>query len=343
MNQMPEKSSRERKGLRSRVTSRPVAFCVVLGTLFGVGAGPVAPTAGAATARYTIDLIPGLTTDPFYITMHYGALQEAAKLGVTLEWAGGTTYSPISQIVVVNSVLASKPNALLIAPTDTQALFAPIDAYVQAGIPVITVDTNLANTSILTSAISSDNYQGGQNAAEAIARSAHDTGQVAVINVMPNVSTTDMRQEGFLAEMRKFPKMKVVAHVYDKDSATTAESEARSIIHAHPHLVGIFGTDLYSVEGAAEGVDTAGDKGKVLVAGYDAEPIEVKLLKKGAINILVVQNPAEEGSLAVQYAYDYLTGHKSLIKKSVLLPNVVAATGDANNPEVSKYYYRTSA
>ena len=137
--------------------------------------------------------------------------------------------------------------------------------------------------------------------------------------------------------------MKVVAHVYDQDSPTTAESEARSIILAHSGLVGIFGTNLYSAQGAAKGVDAAGDKGKVFVAGYDAEPLEVNLLKQGTINILVIQNPAEEGSLAVQYAYDALTGHKSAIKKSVLLPNVVATTANASNPSVSKYYYKTSA
>ena len=88
----------------------------------------------------------------------------------------------------------AEPSALLIAPTDTHALFSPMDAYVKAGIPVIAVDTTLANTSILTSAISSDNYQGGEKAADTIASLAHDKGQVAVINVMPNVSTTDLRQ-----------------------------------------------------------------------------------------------------------------------------------------------------
>ena len=179
--------------------------------------GPGAAAASAAT-KYTIELIPGLTVDPFYITMHYGAEQEAAKLGVTLKWAGATTFSPTTQIPVVNSVLASKPSALLIAPTDTHALFAPMNAYVKAGIPVIAVDTTLANTSILTSAISSDNYQGGEKAADTIASLAHDKGDVAVINVMPNVSTTDLRQAGFLAEMKKYPNMKVVAHVYDQDS-----------------------------------------------------------------------------------------------------------------------------
>ena len=60
-------------------------------------------------------------------------------------------------------------------------------------------------------------------------------------------------------------------------------------------------------------------------------------------DILVIENPGEEGSLGFQYAYDFLTGHKSLIKKSVFLSNVVATTANAGNPAVSAYYYKTSA
>ena len=161
-------------GLRSRAAIGVAVFGLVAGmTLATAGTG--ATTAGAAS-KYTITLIPGLTTDPFYITMHYGAIQEAKKLGVNLKWAGATTWSLELQIPVVKSVLASKPNALLIAPTDDVALFNPIDQFVKAGIPVIAVDTTLKNTSILASAISSDNYQGGEAAADAIAKLAHDKG-----------------------------------------------------------------------------------------------------------------------------------------------------------------------
>jgi len=59
--------------------------------------------------------------------------------------------------------------------------------------------------------------------------------------------------------------------------------------------VGIFGTNLYSAEGAAKGVDAAGAKGKVFVAGYDAEPAEVTLLKQGVINILVIRTRPRKG------------------------------------------------
>ena len=41
--------------------------------------------------------------------------------------------------------------------------------------------------------------QGGEVAAQTIAKLAHDKGEVAVDNVNPGVSTTDARQAGFLS------------------------------------------------------------------------------------------------------------------------------------------------
>lgn len=314
----------------------------MLSTALVTGATLLGSTAARAATHYTFVLVPGLTVDPFYITMHLGAAAEAKKLGVTLKWAGATGGGATDQIPVVNAMLATKPSALLIAPTDSIALFGPMDAYVKAGIPVIAVDTTLENTSILTAAISSDNYQGGQVAADTIARLARDKGDVAVVSVSYGVSTTDLRQAGFLAEMKKYPNMKVVATDYDEDSPTRAEAVTRSLILANRSLVGIFATNLYSAEGAGKGALAAGDKGKVFVAGYDAEPAEVSLLRQGVINVLVIQNPAAEGSLAVQYAYDEVTGDKAAIVKSTLLPNIVATTATANTPSVAKYFYKTS-
>jgi ribose transport system substrate-binding protein len=337
---MRKENSGKARGWRFRLATAGAAAGLVSATLMAGAAGPAA-TAASASTKYTFLLIPGLTVDPFYITMHNGAAAEAAKLGVTLKWAGATQFLDTEQIPVVNSELASKPNALLIAPTDDVALFKPMDAYVKAGIPVIAVDTTLKDTSILTAAISSDNYQGGEAAADTIAKLHNSKGAVAVINVIKGVSTTDLRQDGFLAEMKKYPNMQVVATDYDQDSLTTAESLARSLILAHPNLVGIFGTNLYSAQGAGQGVIAAGDKGKISVSGYDAEPAEITLLREGVINILVIQNPAEEGSLAVQYAYDAVTGKKSAIVKSTLLANVVATQANMNDPSISKYFYET--
>lgn len=309
-----------------------------------LAAGAVLAAIGLSNANaktYTIALVPGIATDPFYITMQRGAAAEAKKLGVHLIWQGGASFSPETQIPILQALLAKHPDALVIAPTNKKALINPIKQYVSAHIPVISVDTTISDHGLLKSRITSNNTQGGAAAAKAIATFAHERGDVAVINVKPGISTTDARQKGFLAQMKHYPNMKVVAIEYDNDSPTKAFTEAQLLLLKYSHLKGIFGTNVFSAQGAGKAVDSSGKKGRVNVVGYDAEPGEVKLLKQGVVTTLIVQQPALEGKLGVKYAYDILSGHAGSVPKSKLLDNITAITKNANDPDISKYFYKS--
>jgi ribose transport system substrate-binding protein len=322
--------------------TRPTASKWAIVGVVALAAAGLAGVGGArAAGEKTIALVPGITTDAFYITMQRGAAEEAKKLGLNLIWQGGASFSPETQIPVLQALFAKHPAALLIAPTNDTALINPIKQFTDAGIPVITVDTTISDASILRSRITSNNVQGGAAAADAVAKFAHDQGDVAVINVKPGISTTDARQKGFIAEMKKYPKMRVVSIQYDDDSPTKAFTQAQLLLLKYPHLKGIFGTNVFSAEGVGKAVVATGKKGTVDVVGYDAEPDEVKLLKDGVITTLIIQQPAEEGRLAVQYANDILTGKASSVPKSKELDNVTATTQNANDPAVAKYFYQT--
>ena len=84
---MSKTNSRRGWGWRFRLATAGAAVGLMSATLVTGAAGPAATSASAAS-KYTFVLIPGLTVDPFYITMHNGAAAEAAKLGVTLKWVG---------------------------------------------------------------------------------------------------------------------------------------------------------------------------------------------------------------------------------------------------------------
>src|SRR6516162_1961777 len=99
----------------------------------------------AADKKYPLALIPGLTTDAFYITMHKGAQAAADALGVDLIFQGAPEFNPVTQVPVLNAVTARNPSAILIAPTDKVQLVEPLRKAFQAGIPVITVDTFIGN------------------------------------------------------------------------------------------------------------------------------------------------------------------------------------------------------
>ena len=97
--------------------------------------------ASAADKKYTIALIPGLTTDAFYITMHKGAQAAADALGVNLVFQGASDFNPVTQVPVLNAIIGRKPDAILIAPTDKVQLVSPLKKASDSGISVITVDT----------------------------------------------------------------------------------------------------------------------------------------------------------------------------------------------------------
>ena len=150
-----------------------------------LGLGALSP-AQAQDAKKTIALIPGLTTDAFYITMRKGAQAAADALGVELVFQGAPDFNPVLQVPVLDAVIARAPDAILIAPTDTTQLVEPLRKAHDAGIPVITVDTFIGTGSYQTGAgdadfplsyIASDNVLGGRMAARALAEAIGDERQ----------------------------------------------------------------------------------------------------------------------------------------------------------------------
>ncbi len=235
-----------------------------------IGALAGAP-AEAAGKKLTIALIPGLTTDAFYITMHKGAQAAADALGDTLVFQGAPDFNPVTQVPVLDAVIARHPDAILIAPTDKVQLIQPLKKAVDAGIKVITVDTFIGNGKYQTgsgdadfplSYIASDNILGGQIAARALAKAIGDKGKVYVSNVKPGVSTTDQREEGFKAEMKNHPGITVLETQFNDDDANKAASQLQSVLARNPDLAGVFGANLFSALGAANGVKQAGARAR---------------------------------------------------------------------------------
>lgn len=294
----------------------------------------------APAKKWTIGFVPGITTDAFYISMVQGAQAEAAKLGVTLDVQGAAQWNYVMQTQVVNDLVTKKVSLLVIAPNDANAMIPPLKAAVKAGVPVITVDTTINDPAILVSRITSNNIQGGELAADTLAHLIGDSGDVALMNVTPGISTTDARQQGFLTEIKKFPKIHVVATEYTNDQQSTASVDTENILLAHPDLKGVFALNDVNSGGVAEALKAKGKSDQVKIVAYDAEPIAVGFLMKDVVQALIVQKPYMEGQMAVEYAYDYLSGHRAAIQKSVVLANVMADQSNKHDPAITKWYYK---
>jgi ribose transport system substrate-binding protein len=156
-------------------------------------------TTGSTSGKtYKLSFIQGVAGDGFYVTMGCGMQAEAKTLGdATVNVQGPAQFDSTLQNPIIESVTASKPDAIMVAPDDVSASQEPIDQAMSAGIKVVLVDTTLTNPGNAVSQISSDNLAGGADAFTAIKQLVPGGGQVLVVNTKPGISTTDQRTTGF--------------------------------------------------------------------------------------------------------------------------------------------------
>jgi len=297
--------------MRSRVTAAMfVALALAASGCSSSSTSSTAGTSGSAAAKtYKVTLIKGVNGDPFYATMACGVQAEAAKLGATVTVVGGDKWGADVQTPVVNSVTAQHPDAVLVAPNDSKAMFSPLKQLTDAGIKLVIVDTGLDDESIALSVISSDNAGGGKLAADELGKEIGGKGSVFVMNVQAGISTTDARAKGFTDEMAAaFPNVKVLETQYNNDDPAKAASITTSELSAHPDLAGVFATNVQGAEGTATGLKQANKQGAVKVISYDAGPQQVKDLNDGTVQGLIAQDPYTEGVDALDQAIAALSG-----------------------------------
>jgi ribose transport system substrate-binding protein len=319
----------------------------LLAAAFGAILLTAAPADRApAQDQKTIALIPGLTTDAFYITMRKGAEHAAEALGAELIFQGGPDFNPTVQVPVLDAVIARQPDAILIAPTDKQQLIAPLKKAHDAGIAVITVDTFVDDGAYQDgegqgdyplSYIASDNVLGGQMAGRALAEAIGGQGKVYVSNVNPGISTTDEREQGFKEAMANYPDIEVLETQFNNDDANKAASQLQAVFARNPDLAGVFGANLFSAIGAADGVKAVGKSGEIRVVAFDAPQRIVDDIKSGLIDMAIAQHPAEIGYFGVMTAYAVLTGQS--VPTTIGTGFTVMDASNIDDPEIRKFVY----
>ena len=217
-------------------------------------------------------------------------------------------FDPTLQKPILDSVMAAKPDAVLIGPTDVTAMQTPRQAAAAGGTKVVLVDTTTENTSYAASQIASDNEGGGKAAFEAIQKLNPNGGKVMVMSTDPGVSTVDARIKGFEEAVKADSKFTYLNVQYSHNDPATAANLIGSALQKDPDMVGVFAANLFSAEGTATGIRQANKGDQVKVVSFDAGPNQVKALKAGTVQALVAQQPALIGQYGVDEAVAALDG-----------------------------------
>ncbi|HET6507793.1 MAG TPA: ABC transporter substrate-binding protein [Baekduia sp.] len=285
---------------------------------------------GGSSSGKKLTLVTGVKGDEFYITMACGAQAEAKKLGVSLNVQSPDEFDPSKQTPIVNAVAASKPDALLIAPTDDSALYNPIKQVADNGAKIVLVDTTLQRADIAASQIATDNYAGGKAAAKALADLIGGSGKVLLIGFKAGVSTDDLRGRGFKDGAKELG-LDLVASEYNDNKPEKAASIVKAALARDPDLKGVFATNSFASEGASTGLREAGKQAQVKIVGFDAGPVQVEQLKQNLVQALIAQQSAEIGRLGVEQAVNALEGKP--VKAKIGTGSTTITRDNMNSPE----------
>ena len=269
---------------------------------------------GAAGAL-TIAVIPKGTTHEFWKSIHAGAVMAKRELDeqgtkVELIWKGPLREDDRDQqIQVVENFIGRKVSGIVLAPLDSQALVAPVEAAQQAKIPVVIIDSGLKSDRYV-SFVATDNFKGGQMGGAELGQLLDGKGKVILLRYQVGSASTEEREAGFLDAMKQFPDIQIIsADQYTGPTRESAYQAAQNVLNRFGKEVdGMFAPCEPVTIGITLALKDINRAGAVKLVGFDAGVQSVEALRAGHAHGLIVQNPVRMGYLGVMSAVQHLQG-----------------------------------
>ncbi len=289
------------------------------------------------SGKLRIAVIPKGTTHEFWKSVHYGAEQAAKEFDVEVVWLGPQLENDREgQITVVQNFITQGVDGICLAPLDSQALIASVKEAKDAGIPVVIYDSGLDDESIIVSYVATDNFRGGELAAEEMANRLDGRGNVIMLRYNPGSESTQQREEGFLKKLKEYPDIKVMSS--DQYLGTTPESsldKAQQMINKYRDEVdGIFAVCEPNATGVLGALEDAEMTDDVVFIGFDPSPRMVKAMSEQKMKGIVLQDPVRMGYLSVKTMVEHLRGDD--VEKRIVTGEYIATPENMKEEKMDK-------
>jgi ribose transport system substrate-binding protein len=203
----------------------------------------------------------------------------------------------------MESVIAKNPAGIALTVSDPDGLADVINKAIDAGIPVVTYDSDSAVSNRLAY-LGTGNFNAGVEAAKFIAEQVGHTGQVAVVGSPTSNTTQIERIDGFVEYIEQNePDMEVVAVEDGQADSVESSKAAASLMQAYPELVGIYTTSAQMGAGVATAVEEANKVGEVVICAFDTDEATLDFIDAGVITGSVVQGVELMGFWAFQFLF----------------------------------------
>lgn len=247
--------------------------------------------------------------DYYFFVIQEEAVKRAVEANSGNFQATNANFDNARQLEQWQSLLLSKPSAIISDPIDSQAIVSAIRRYNQQNIPVGIIDTP-ADGGDVAITVSFDNFDGGVMAANEIVDrlvKKYGTPKGTVLNCYGALASVAwrLRKEGMDSVFAQYPDINYLARPTEGQLEQML-SVTLSTLSEFPDLDAIHAPS----DSPSRGIVTAlqqrdrwkkvGEEGHVIFVNIDGEPVALNWIREGYMDACVSQDPIAYGEIAVE-------------------------------------------
>ncbi|MEW6578129.1 MAG: sugar ABC transporter substrate-binding protein [Chloroflexota bacterium] len=271
----------------------------------------VAAFAGTAAAQegmrpYRIVVVThGQAADPFWSVVKNGVDQAGKDMRVTVEYQAPASFDMVAMSQLIDAVVASNPDGLVVSIPDPDALGPSIKAAVAAGIPVISINSgsDVAEEFGVLAHIGQTEYEAGYGGGQRMV-AAGATKALCVNHEVGNVAL-DLRCQGFADALTEAGATAEVLAV-DLADFTGSANRIAAALTADESINAMLTLGPGSALPALQALADEQLLGTVLLATFDLSPEVLEAIRDGNMLFAIDQQQYMQGYLPIVYLTLYL-------------------------------------
>ncbi len=286
---------------------RLVQVAGAAGVVAAAGLPAAARVAGAQETLRIAFAVPGLNF-PFFVHMMNLAQQHAEEIGgiefLPLDGQEQGRPSSTKQSADVEAAVAQGIQGLVISPNDSAALAPAIQAAIDAGVTVVTVDRNVAGDVPTLAHVGADNVRGGELQGEYVLELLPEGGPIYELQGQPGATPAIDRHAGLEAALAGQDAVTVVVSQTAEFARDRAVQVFESALAGNPEPAAVVCANDDMAFGVSQVAQQQGLQ--IPIIGFDALPEALVEIQNGTMAATIEQFPGRQATTALDIVVAFL-------------------------------------
>ncbi|PKM51971.1 MAG: LacI family transcriptional regulator [Firmicutes bacterium HGW-Firmicutes-7] len=237
------------------------------------------------------------------------AEKELKDFGVKVEILSMNEHLATEQIKILDLLIKQGVSGIIIRPIDDPIICDKINEATNAGIPVITYNSDIDNSNRLCF-IGQNLYKSGEVAAELLGKIMNKTGKVAILTGFLKVKAHNERIKGFVDVMSTYyPNIQIIDTIETLEDATTTYNKVIRLLETNKDLKGLYAT-AGCFEQMGQAIKNMGKEHQISFSGYDLYPEVIQLVNEGIMDFSIAQDLFSQGYEPIKIIFDLIFKNK---------------------------------